>query len=237
MSSPLHNATVESVDPLSEWVHRVTLRVEERETFHFEPGQYVSLHLQLDDGHEHLRHFSIASPSAGDNRIELCMTRSTTLAGSSSDALPRPGERLHFSGPKGTFRLREPVDRDLLFVSTGTGISPLRPMMHRVLNSGTRRELTLLYGVRTEADILYRPEFEAMAATRPNFRFFPTLSRPHPGWTGLSGHVQLHLDRVLGGRADLDVYVCGLKQMLSAVRPILAERGFDSDHLHYEKHT
>ena len=237
MSNPLHTATVESVEPLSDWVHRVTLRIEGGTPFHFEPGQYISLHMQLHDGHEHLRHFSIASPSAGDNRIELCMTQSGTLAGTSADVLPRPGRRLHFSGPKGTFRLREPVDRDLVFIATGTGISPLRPMLHRALDSGSGRELTLLYGARTEADILYRAEFEGLAAVRSNFRFLPTLSRPHPGWPGLTGYVQLHLDQALGGRADLDVYVCGLTQMLDAVRPVLRERELDPGHVHYEKHS
>jgi CDP-4-dehydro-6-deoxyglucose reductase len=239
MSPPLHTATVESVEPLSDWVHRVTLRIDDTVPFQFEPGQYISLHLQLQDGHEHLRHFSIASPSVGDNRIELCMTQSVTLAGTPDDALPHPGGRLHFSGPKGTFRLREPVDRDLVFIATGTGISPLRPMLHRALGlTSGRRKVTLLYGARTEADILYRTEFEAMGAeTRSSFRFLPTLSRPHPGWSGLTGYVQRHLDQALAGRADLDVYVCGLKQMLEAVRPVLRDLGLDPGHVHFEKHT
>lgn len=233
--SSLRTAQVETVESLSDWVYRVRLLIEGGEPFHFEPGQYISIHLSLHDGHEHVRHLSIASPPASDNRIELCVTRSSTTAPPDSD-LPHPGEHLRFSGPKGSFRLREPLDRDSLFIATGTGISPLRPMMYRALDISAGHAVTLLYGARTEADILYRAEFEALGAARALFRYLPTLSRPHPEWRGLTGYVQSHLDRVLDERTDLDVYVCGLKQMLEAVRPVLRERGFPRAHVHYEKY-
>ncbi len=233
-SSSLRQATVDTVEPLSAWAYRVSLQIEGSDPFDFEPGQYISLHLPLHDGHEHVRHFSIASPPGG-NRIELCLTRSSTVSNSAAD-VPAPGEHVRFSGPKGGFRLREPVDRDTLFIATGTGISPLRPMIRRALDRGGVHTATLLYGVRTESDILYRSEFEGLAAADPRFRFLVTLSRAGPGWAGLSGYVQAHLDRVLGERTDLDVYVCGLKGMLEEVRPHLRDRGIPRAHVHYEKH-
>ncbi len=235
MSAPHHTAIVERIEPMSEWVSQVTLRIEGERPFRFEPGQYVTIHLAAG-GHRRSRHFSIASLPGDDNRIELCLADWTSDGDAEDGAMPRAGERLELSGPAGSFRLREPVDRDVLFIATGTGVSPLRPMIHRALAAGGAHRVTFLFGARTEDDILYRAEFEALAAREPRFRFLPTLSRPQPGWPGLSGYVQFHLDRVLAGRKDLDAYVCGLKPMLEAMRPLLTQRGFAREHVHCEKY-
>jgi NAD(P)H-flavin reductase len=152
-------------------------------------------------------------------------------------SIPRPGEHVRLSGPGGSFRLAEPLDGDLVFVATGTGISPFRPMIARALEVSTRERLTLLFGVRTEADILFRQEFEALAEREPRFRFLPTLSRPEAGWKGLAGHVQAHLGLALAGHSRLDVYLCGRKEMIAEMRPLLTASGIPSSRVYYERYA
>jgi CDP-4-dehydro-6-deoxyglucose reductase len=48
--------------------------------------------------------------------------------------------------------------------------------------------------------------------------------------------VQSHLDEILEGRIDLDVYLCGLKEMVDDVRRLLKQRGFDRKQIIYEKY-
>lgn len=235
MSSRLYDALVEETEPLSDWVLRMRLKVESQLPFHFEPGQYVSLH-QKAEGQERIRHFSIASLPAGDNRIELCVGDAAPLSREGGNA-PRPGDVVRVSAPGGSFRLAEPLDGDLVFIATGTGISPFRPMIARALEVGTKERVTLLFGVRAAADILFRAEFDALAASQPRFRFLPTLSRPDPDWKGLTGYVQAHLDLALGGRTRLDAYLCGRKDMITAVRPLLASSGISSSRVYYEKYA
>jgi NAD(P)H-flavin reductase len=235
MSNRLYDALVEETEPLSDWVLRMRLKVESQLPFHFEPGQYVSLH-QRAEGQERIRHFSIASLPAGDNRIELCVGDTAPLA-KEGGTVPKPGDVVRVSAPGGSFRLAEPLDGDLVFIATGTGISPFRPMIARALEVGTKERVTLLFGVRAVADILFRAEFDALAASEPRFRFLPTLSRPDPDWKGLTGYVQAHLDLALGGRSRLDAYLCGRKDMINAVRPLLAAGGVSSSRIYYEKYA
>jgi NAD(P)H-flavin reductase len=231
-----YDAHVEAVEPLSDWVLRFVLRVDCERPFHFEPGQYVSLHRQ-ENGKEIIRHFSIASPPTADNRIELCIAEGTPIARQGGSG-PRAGESVRLSGPGGSFRLREPLAGDLLFIATGTGISPFRPMIARALEIGAAGErVDLLYGIRTQDDILFRSELETLARRDPRFHFHPTLSRPAPGWLGLVGHVQTHLPLALAGRTDLDVYLCGRKDMLHAMRPLLAGHGVAADRIHHERYS
>jgi CDP-4-dehydro-6-deoxyglucose reductase, E3 len=231
-----YDAHVETVEPLSDWVLRLVLRVESERPFHFEPGQYVSLHRQ-ENGKEIIRHFSIASPPTADNRIELCIAEGTPIARQGGTG-PKMGECLRLSGPGGSFRLKEPLAGDLLFIATGTGISPFRPMIARALEIGAAGErVDLLYGIRSQDDILFCTELEALARRDSRFHFHPTLSRPNPGWAGLVGHVQSHVAHALAGRTDLDVYLCGRKEMLLGVRPLLAEYRIPAERIHHERYS
>jgi CDP-4-dehydro-6-deoxyglucose reductase len=146
----------------------------------------------------------------------------------------QPGDRIGMRPPLGTFVLRQPP-RDSVLVATGTGIAPFRAMLQAHLGPGSPG-FTLLFGVRYESTLLYREEFEAMERTFPQFRFWPTLSRPDASWQGRTGHVQAHLEEAIGGRRDVDIYLCGLKQMVDDVRSIVKGMGFDRKQIRYEKY-
>jgi len=79
-----------------------------------------------------------------------------------------------------------------------------------------------------------------MALRNPNFRFWPTLTRPDAGWKGRQGRVQAHLAAAIGATGkksgDLDVYLCGLKEMVDDVRALLKSQGFDRKQIFYEKY-
>jgi len=88
---------------------------------------------------------------------------------------------------------------------------------------------------------LYREEFEDLARQYPKFRFLPTITRPDASWTGRTGRVQAHMDEALAIRAPedletIDVYICGLREMVDDVRKDLKQRGLDRRQIIYEKY-
>jgi CDP-4-dehydro-6-deoxyglucose reductase len=199
----------------------------------FVPGQWVSVEEPVN-GEQITRAYSIASPPDG-NRFELCLN--LVKEGHLSPHLfaMHPGDTVETRGPFGTFVFRQPPN-DSVLVATGTGIAPFRAMLADRLSKDSTHQITLLFGVRHEHDLLYREEFEALARDHPNFRFWPTLTRPDPGWTGRTGRVQLHLEKAVGTRRDLDVYICGLHDMVDQVRAMLKSMGFDRKRMIYEKY-
>jgi len=98
------------------------------------------------------------------------------------------------------------------------------------------RQFTLVFGARHEHGLLYKAEFEELAAKYPNFRFVPTLTRPGASWTGLSGRVHAHIDLELGARRDIDVYICGMAEMVNELRSTLKEKGLDRKRIIVEKY-
>lgn len=201
--------------------------------FPFVPGQFVSFTEQFE-GKAITRAYSIASLPDG-NRFELCVNE--VQGGRFSPYLFRmkPGERVPMKGPVGTFTLRDP-ERDALFVATGTGIAPMRGLVQQALAAGSSAKYQLLFGVRYEHSLLYGDELAALAEAHANFEFAPTLTRPSETWQGRTGRVQQHLDDLLGDRRDLDIYICGLKEMVNSVREELKARGFDRKQIIVEKY-
>lgn len=190
------------------------------------------------DGKEITRAYSIASPRGG-NRFSLCLNQVPDGIVSTYLFQLNPGDEIKIHEPIGYFTLRHP-GRRAVFVATGTGIAPFRSMLLDHLPK-QQPQITLLFGVRYEAGLLYRQEFERLAAEFPTFRFMPTLTRPPESWTGLTGRVQQHLDEALDLHVpeemfNVDVYICGLKEMVDDVRRELKKRGFDRKQIIYEKY-
>lgn len=223
---------IESFELASEVRHFV-FEAEGAERLDFTPGQFVSLSAPIG-GKTITRAYSIASAPGADKRFELCLNRVPNGIFSGPLFEMKPGDTVEMKPPLGMFVLRQPP-RDTLLIATGTGIAPFRSMLkaHLTVNSPA---FTLLFGVRYESHLMYRCEFEEMARRFSQFRFSPTLSRPEPNWTGRTGHVQAHLEEALGGRRDMDVYLCGLKAMVDDVRRVLKEQGFDRKQIFYEKY-
>ena len=199
----------------------------------FIPGQFVSFSAEVN-GKEITRAYSLAAGPCASNQFELCLNLVPDGHISKLLFAMQPGDTIAMRAPLGMFVLRNP-EREALFIATGTGIAPFRAMLQAHLQTGSP-PITLLFGVRYESTILYRAEFEQMAEQFPQFRFWPTLSRPEPGWTGRSGHVQTHLTEAIGSRRDVDVYLCGLKLMVDEVRSILKGMGLDRKQIFYEKY-
>lgn len=230
-------AVLTRVEVLSPQVKAFHLRLEGLESFHFVPGQFITLKFPLPElGEENKRSYSIASFAQGQPRIELAVTRVDT--GSVSKWLHSCvlGTRLPGSGPYGVFTLEAPPEASSCFVATGTGITPIRPMLHRVFDMGTTHPVTLVFGCRHVEDILYREEFEAMAREHKNFQFIPTLSQPNGTWTGSRGYVQELVESlfVSGRHTDTEFFVCGLTKMVEDIRLRLKHGGWDRKKVHRE---
>lgn len=238
-------ARLVSARPLTPSVRELIFERADGRPFAFDPGQWVNLVLPLPGG-EVKRAYSIASPpEAGARRFELAVTRVEGGAGSQFLHDLPAGASLRAIGPHGLFTRAPGEPAPSLFIGTGTGVTPLRSMIHAALASpgeAGAAPLWLLFGCRHEADILYRDELSALAQRDPRFRYEVTLSRPEPSWTGRRGYVQAHLAELVGAlRAgsggEPRAYVCGLDRMVSSVRDHLrTDLGFERKRVHTERY-
>ncbi len=199
----------------------------------FVPGQFLSFTAEINEK-EITRAYSVASPPNG-NRFEICLNRVEDGLFSPHLFDLKPGDLLDFRGPYGAFHFRNPVG-DSILVATGTGITPFRSMLHAQLPVDDTHRFTLIFGVRHEPGLLYRSELEELARKYSNFRFLPTLTRPGAGWTGRTGRVQGHLIEIIDDTRDIDVYICGMREMVDETRTLLKAMGLDRKRIIFEKY-
>jgi len=224
---------------LSPQTKHLELAVEGVDEFRFTPGQFVSIKQRKLDGKEHTRAYSIASAPRANATFDLCLNRVDSGFLSNWLCDLEEGSTVQFHGPHGLFTLREP-HKDAVFVATGTGIAPIRGMVHWLFEKPERNrdhQYWLVFGTRYEHSIYYRDEFEQIARENPNFHYVPTLSRCGDKWTGCRGYVQDHVREIVRGRSDVQAYICGLHQMVDASRKLLKEElGWDRKQIVFERY-
>jgi ferredoxin-NADP reductase len=199
----------------------------------FVPGQFLSLTQQIGDA-EITRAYSVASPPNG-RQFALCANHVPDGRFTPFLFGMKPGDEIGFKGPYGAFILRRPLS-DSIMVATGTGIAPFRSMLLAKVHEHPDRKFTLIFGVRYEEGLLYNDEFRDLAGKYPNLDYQPTLTRPNEAWRGHTGRVQPQVLEKLGDRRDVDIYICGLREMVDDLRSKLKEIGVDRKRLIYEKY-
>lgn len=227
---------------LSEKTKHLEFHIEEVPSFDFVAGQFVSVREPRGDKFV-TRAYSIASPPRTDGTLDLCLNRVEEGFMSNFLCDRMVGEVVNIHGPHGLFVLKPEVE-DVIFVATGTGVAPFRSMAQHLFGLDgngqprhTGRQVWLVYGTRYPEDIYYREEFEKLAAEQPNFHYVATLSRASEEWKGSRGYVQDYVRTIVGDRKDMHVYICGLNNMVSAVRNLLIDEcGWEKKRVIYERY-
>ena len=223
---------------LSDQTKHLEFSIEGAETFQFAPGQFVSIQQPKPDGKVHTRAYSLASAPKSEARFDLCLNRVESGFLSNWLCDLEEGATVQFHGPHGMFTLRQP-HQDSVFIATGTGVAPVRGIVHWLFEQSERHaghEFWLVYGTRHEEGLYYADEFRTIEREHSNFHYVPTLSRGREDWTGLRGYVQDHVREIVGDRRDMHAYICGLHQMVDANRKLLKEElGWDRKQIVFER--
>jgi glycine betaine catabolism B len=220
-------------------------------TFNFEPGQHVGVAYESDDGLVHRSYSPVSLP--GTDTLALMVTRYEDGTCSVWLHEREIGKTIQLTDPSGNLSLRDP-ERDVVFLATGTGLTPMLAMLQAYRQTGTGRA-TLIYGERTLADVPYRETLNLWAAGTDRLDVTYALSHSDdtpdrsseatgPGDTAPSGiadirhgYVQTHL----GGMLDPETlqtayfYACGVPQMVVDTEETLTgDLGVDEDRVFTE---
>ena len=194
-----------------------------------DPGQYVRIGFVIDGVH-HWRAYSLTSdPDRPDGCISI--TPKLLPEGTVTPYLvreARPGTIVRLSDVEGTFVLPDPVPERLLFVSAGSGITPVMSMLRSLERRGLLRDVVHLHSARTEADAIFGDQLRELDARHDGYRL-------HLQLTGERGRVTPdRLDDLCADWAQREAFVCGPAAMLDAMAEHW-ERAGDCHRLHMER--
>ncbi|HEY4184035.1 MAG TPA: hybrid-cluster NAD(P)-dependent oxidoreductase [Polyangia bacterium] len=201
------------------------------------PGQFVTI--EIVNGNETMkRSYTIASSPTRHNVIEITVKRvpDGRVSNWLHDNL-KIGDELTISGPHGAFGCESvPTSDKLLFISGGSGITPVMSMSRYLYDVADPRDIVFLHSARTERDLIFRGELELIAARHPRFR--PVITLTHagsPAWKGLTGRIsEMLIDDAVPDFRDRTVFLCGPTPFMEAVRLALIAAEFPMANFHAE---
>lgn len=212
-----------SVTPITHDISEFVFRVDEDA---FRPGQYALIHAPDIDGG---RPYSMSNLS-GDGHWAFLIKRvpGGALTGHLFDRA-KPGDRLKMDGPYGTAWLRDDVERDLILLGGGSGLSPMVSIARAAAGSG--RSLVFFYGGRSQSDL-----FNATDLLGSDIEVISALSDPDHGWTGATGFLHDVARETVGDQlTNSEIYFAGPAAMSFAVQLMAHEAGVPRDRLHFDE--
>ena len=196
--------------------------------FHFKPGQFVTLALEIDGEVLHRSYTISSSPS---RPCSLMLTIKKVEGGKVSGWLLdnlKPGMKVNATGPDGQFHLIDHPAEKVLFLSAGCGITPMMSMTRWLLDTCAPADIQFIHSAQTQDDIIFHDELKTLDK---QFRHF----KPDYILQNTDGY--LNEERLQQKVPDLHsrrVYVCGPAAYMESIEKMLASAGFPMENYHYE---
>jgi len=214
-----------------------TFRAPSGALFDFLPGQFLTLEIPVPGGPVH-RTYTISSSPSRPRSITITAKAQTDSVGTRwmLDHL-KPGVRIKALGPAGLFSHVNHPAAKYLFISAGTGITPMMSMTTWMFDLGNEPDIVFINCARRPGEVIFRERLEHMASRVPGINLHWVVKQPdrYAPWTGYRGTFnQLMLGLMAPDYLERDVFCCGPEGFMQSVREALQGLGFDMDRYHQE---
>lgn len=204
--------------------------------FDYSCGQYVLI--SIEDNEEFAdanKPFTISSSPTCNRCIELTIKKVGEFTTFMHNI--EPGTNLRVNGPLGdSLIFDENIDRDVVFISAGSGITPFISSLRYKVANGLENNVVLFNGNRTREDIIFRDELEELSV-RDDIRVINTLTREpeDSDWDGERGHVDIEMvKKYVDDICSKIFYLCGPPKMIEEFEEGLGEMGLPEEQIKRE---
>ncbi|EHB58649.1 ferredoxin [Mycolicibacterium rhodesiae JS60] len=202
-------------------------------TFDYQPGQYVGIGL-LVDGRWRWRSYSLTS---SPHRDGFGRSRTITIT---VKAMPEgflsthlvggvtPGTIVRLAAPQGNFVMPDPAPASVLFLTGGSGITPVMSMLRTLERRDQIGDIVHIHSAPTESDVMFAAELAGLAREHDSYRLTVRATRAQ-------GRLDLRqLDDVVGDWRQRQTWACGPEGMLAEAEKVWQAAGI-GEQLHLER--
>src|SRR3954469_8039917 len=193
------------------------------------PGQYLRIGFVIDGKH-HWRAYSLTSEPGRDDGL-ISITPKLVDEGTVTPWLVRdaePGTIVKLSDVEGTFVLPDPVPEKLLFISAGSGVTPIMSMLRDLDRRGELSDALHIHSAKDPDDVIFGEQLRDMEERNEGFR----LHEQHTASKGRFAPVDL--DELCPDWAERETFISGPAELLDALCEHWEEHG-DAERLHLER--
>jgi ferredoxin-NADP reductase len=197
----------------------------------YQPGQYVGIGLRMN-GRWHWRSYSLTSVPQRDAK-HITITVKATPEGFLSSHLVNgvePGTIVRLATPKGDFALPDPPPPKILFISAGSGITPLMAMLRSLAARRQNSDIVHVHSAPSKDGVIFHDELRALERESTSYRL-------HLQLTETDGHIDFQeLHRLVPDWQVRPTWACGPTTMLDEVEKVFGDADL-SESLHIERFT
>jgi ferredoxin-NADP reductase len=161
--------TIERIQPETPEASTIVIRPAHEWPGH-EAGQYLRIGVEID-GRRHWRAYSLtADPGHPDGLISITVKH--VAEGRMSPHFTRriePGATVYLGGVEGTFGLPDPLPPKLLFVSAGSGITPIMSMLRELERRDALGDVVHVHSERRAESVIFADLLNGMAERHPGY--------------------------------------------------------------------
>ncbi|APE16159.1 stearoyl-CoA 9-desaturase [Mycobacterium sp. WY10] len=202
-------------------------------TFDYQPGQYIGIGL-LVDGRWRWRSYSLTSSphsdGAGRSRTITITVKAMPEGFLSSHLVGgvKPGTIVRLAAPQGNFVMPDPAPASVLFLTGGSGITPVMSMLRTLERRDQIGDIVHIHSAPTESDVMFASELAQLAREHDSYRLTVRTTRTQ-------GRLDLaQLDTVVPDWRERQTWACGPEGMLTEAEKVWRAAGID-DRLHLER--
>ncbi|CAM2941703.1 ferredoxin reductase [Skermania piniformis] len=197
--------------------------------FDYRPGQYIGIGVPVD-GRWHWRSYSLTSPPGHEGKLISIAVKAMPEGFLSSHLVSGvpSGTVVRLAAPKGNFALPEPPPAKILFLTAGSGITPVMAMLRAMARRGALPDVAHVHSAPTADDVMFGAELAEMERTHESFV-------THIQHTRTAGKFALtELDGLFPDWRERQTWACGPVAMLDDIEGTWQQAGI-ADRLHTER--
>ncbi len=205
--------------------------------FWFRAGQFVTLDLPVPGGNVQRTYTISSSPTTSAFITVTVKAQAGSVATRWMLDHLRPGMMIKAWGPGGLFHLPPQPDARYLFISAGSGVTPMMSMASFLWERGEEPDIAFIHCAQSPQNIIFRQKLEYMASRTSGLKLHFVVGRddPYTVWTGYRGRLSaLMLGLMVQDYLDREVYCCGPESFMENVREMLISLGYDMEKYHQE---
>lgn len=209
------------------------------QNFDYHPGQWVDIHLTIDD-ETHNCGYSITSIPSSRHSIDVAVKLAPDLK--LTEYLHHSckiGDKVYISPAQGDVCLTGDVSGPYVFIAGGVGITPLYSMIQFIHTHKPQTSMTLIYSISTPDEYLFAEELKAMEQANSNFHCSVTVTRTTQHQERFSGRINTEMLQAIDLPMNASYYLCGPPQMVDNVvvqlNALHAELGINESNIHYDR--
>jgi stearoyl-CoA 9-desaturase NADPH oxidoreductase len=198
-------------------------------SFDYDPGQYVGIGVRVD-GRWRWRSYSLtSSPIRGARTLTITVKAmpegflSTHLVGGVT-----AGTVVRLAAPQGNFVMPDPAPASVLFLTAGSGITPVMSMLRTLARRDQLGNVVHVHSAPTESEVMFGAELAELDRARPGYRLRVRATKSE-GRLDLS-----RLSEEVPDWQDRDTWACGPEGMLADAERLWSSAGLGA-RLHLER--